>query len=195
MLEEEFSELMALAALETIDDEARQLADTYASTSEELEKELAELRDAVGTIPYGNELLPLSSNLKDRLFERIIEDTDRSASQANGTPASIEIRASERVWQTHPVPGITMSVLHIDPATRQISSLIRCEPGAHYPPHSHAGIEEIFMLEGDFTCDGKTYTSGDYILSACGSIHPLASTYDGCLFLVRTSMDNQFVEV
>jgi quercetin dioxygenase-like cupin family protein len=195
MLEEELSELMALAALEAVDDEARQLADAYASTSEELEQELAELRGAVGAIPYGNALLPLSSHLKDRLFERITEETDRNATQLGNSQAFTEIRASERVWQPHPVPGITMSVLHVDTATRQISSLIRCEPGAQYPPHIHAGIEEIFMLEGDFTCDGKTYASGDYLLSACGSTHALASTQAGCLFLVRTSMDNRFVEV
>ncbi|WP_019498925.1 cupin domain-containing protein [Pseudanabaena sp. PCC 6802] len=190
MLDPESSELIALAAIEALDDRSMQLADDYAATSVELERELAEMREAVGCIPYGNPTLPISSNLKERLFQRIAAEEDRATPQPT-QPASIAITAAERVWQPHPVPGLTMSVLHMDRATRQITSLIRCEPGAYYPEHSHAGTEEIFMLEGDFVCEGKTYSSGDYIVSASGSKHPPISTRDGCLFLVRASLDDR----
>jgi quercetin dioxygenase-like cupin family protein len=186
-MDQESSELIALAAIEAIDDQAMQLADDYAATSVELEQELAEMREAVGSIPYGNPTLPISSHLKQRLFQRIAAEEDRTAPQ----PASTAVTVADRVWQPHPVPGVTMSVLHLDPATRQITSLIRCEPGAYYPAHSHASTEEIFMLEGDFVCEGKTYSAGDYILSPSGSKHTPISTRDGCLFLVRASLDDR----
>lgn len=191
MLDPESSELIALAALEALDDQAMQLADDYAATSVELEQELSEMREAVGSIPYANPVLPISSNLKERLFQRIAAEEERATPQT-AQPASTIVTVAERVWQPHPVPGVTMSILHLDRATRQITLLIRCEPGINYPEHSHAGTEEIFMLEGDLICEGKTYNSGDYIVSACGSKHPPISSRDGCLFFVRTSLDDRF---
>ena len=193
MLEEEFSELMALAALEAVDDEAMLLADAYAATSAELEQELAEMRMAVGAIPYGNAPLPVSSDLKSRLFDRIAAEELSSAPAPTMLPFQA-IRSAEMVWQPHPVPGLSISVLHIDQATRQVSSLVRCEPGASYPVHRHAGVEEILMLEGDFICEDRIYGPGDYMLSGVGSIHNLIETRNGCLFFVRTSIDDQFVD-
>lgn len=194
MLDPESSELIALAALESLDDQAMQWADDYAATSIELEQELAEMRKAVSNIPYGNELLPISENLKERLFQRITanEESSIQPTARSMAPTSKAIKVAERVWQPHPVPGLTMSILNLDRATRLVTSLIRCEPGAYYPAHSHVGTEEIFMLEGEFICEGKTYASGDYILSSSGSKHAPISTRDGCLFLVRTSMDDRF---
>jgi quercetin dioxygenase-like cupin family protein len=189
-MDQESSELIALAAIEAIDDQAMQLADDYAATSVELEQELAEMREAVGSIPYGDSPLPISSHLKQRLFQRIAAEEDRSAPQTPQSSSTV-VTVGDRVWQPHPVPGVTMSVLHLDRATRQITSLIRCEPGACYPEHRHAATEEIFMLEGDLVCEGRTYVTGDYILSTSGSKHPPISTRDGCLFLVRTSMDDR----
>ncbi len=193
MLPEEFSELMALAALEAVDDEAIMLADTYASTSVELEQELAEMRRVVGAIPYGDTPLPISHNLKDRLFKRIANEEEQ-ANQPNADIVPFQaIRFSEMEWQPHPVPGVTIAVLHADPVTRRLSALVRCQPGVHYPVHRHAGIEEILMLEGNFVCDGNVYGVGDYLLSGSGSSHDPESP-DGCLFFVRTSMDDQFVD-
>jgi hypothetical protein len=191
MLPEEFSELIALAALEAVDDKAMLLADTYASTSVELEQELAEMRQAVGAIPYGDTLLPISPNLKDRLFERIVSEEEQASNlRANMLPFQA-IRFSEMEWQPHPVPGVTIAVLHTDPAMRQLSALVRCQPGVYYPIHRHAGIEEILMLEGQLICNGNTYGVGDYLLSGSNSAHDPESP-DGCLFFVRTSMDDQF---
>lgn len=192
MLEEEFSELIALAAIEAVDDQAMLLADAYAATSAELEQELAEMRMAVGAIPYGNVPLPVSSDLKSRLFDRIAAE-ESSAPAPTMLPFQA-IRSEEMVWHPHPVPGLTISVLHTDSVTRQMSALIRCQPGSSYPVHRHAGIEEILMLEGDFICEDRIYGPGDYMLSGVGSIHNLIETRNGCLFFVRTSMDNEFLD-
>ncbi len=192
MLPEEISKLMALAALEAVDLEAIRLADTYASTSMELEQELAEMRRAVGAIPYGNTPLPISPNLKNRLFDRITaEEAQVNEPIATDMMPFQAIRSSEMDWQPHPVPGVTIAILHADPLTRRLSALVRCQPGVHYPVHRHAGIEEILMLEGNFVCDGNTYGVGDYLRSGSGSAHAPNSP-NGCLFFVRTSLDDQY---
>jgi ChrR Cupin-like domain len=191
MLPEEFSELIALAALEAVDGEAMLLADTYASISVELEQELAEMRKAVGAIPYGDTLLPIPPKLKDRLFDRIAAEEEKASKPSADILPFQAIRLSEMEWQPHPVPGVTIAILHTDPKTRRLSALVRCQPGVHYPVHRHAGIEEILMLEGNFICNGNTYGVGDYLLSGSGSAHDPESP-DGCLFFVRTSMDDQF---
>jgi hypothetical protein len=192
MLPEEFSELMALAALEAVDQEAILLADTYASTSVELEQELAEMRGAVGVIPYGDTPLPISPNLKERLFDRIAaEEAQVSKPSAVDMMPFQATRFSEMEWHPHPVPGVTIAVLHANPVTRRLSALVRCQPGVYYPIHRHASIEEILMLEGELICNGNTYGVGDYLLSGSDSAHDPESP-DGCLFFVHTSMDDQF---
>jgi hypothetical protein len=45
------------------------------------------------------------------------------------------------------------------------------DAGAHYPSHSHAEIEELFMLSGDLHVEGQLMRSGDYCRGDSGSVH------------------------
>jgi len=44
----------------------------------------------------------------------------------------------------------------------RVSMLVRLAPGAAYPPHRHAGIEELYLLDGELMIDDKTLHPGDY---------------------------------
>lgn len=97
-------------------------------------------------------------------------------------------RAAEVDWQPLDEPGITgiyVKSLRYDPETgRSPTILLRFEPGARYPVHSHPAGEEIYVLEGDIHLGKDHLHAGDYIYTAPGNIHAVR-TDGGCIVLLN----------
>jgi anti-sigma factor ChrR (cupin superfamily) len=139
---------------------------------------------AIAPIVYAETPLDVPASLKQRLFNRIQLETE--------VGDFVALRSGELQWKPHPVKGLMMAVLKIDRQKREISALIRAEVTVDYPSHRHATGEEIFMLEGELIDRGVTYKAGDYLYSKTGSVHsPVAIA--GCMFLVKTSLDDKFL--
>ena len=102
-------------------------------------------------------------------------------------------RPDEFAWQPL-APGIFLKTLYQDAARNYHTSLVRMEAGAHYPSHSHAEIEELFMLSGDLHLEGQRMRPGDYCRGDAGSAHGETFTDTGCLFLLMASQENKIVE-
>ncbi|MEE3719062.1 cupin domain-containing protein [Tumidithrix elongata RA019] len=190
-IQEDIQDLLALAALDAIADRDRQVVEDLATDDPELETELRSLQTAANALAYAEPTLPVPASLKQRLFERI-QPAQKSPEEVPTSPAFWSVRAAEVKWQPHSVQGVSIAILRDDPVKRLVSALVRCEAGAVYPSHRHAIGEEIFMLEGDLVDNGVTYTVGDFLYSTQDSVHAPSSTH-GCVFLVRTSMDDVFV--
>jgi anti-sigma factor ChrR (cupin superfamily) len=64
--------------------------------------------------------------------------------------------------------------------------LVRLAPGAEYPPHTHAGVEEVYMLHGVIVDEKKLYP-GDYLRSEPGTTDHRVWTDTGCSCVLLTS--------
>lgn len=63
--------------------------------------------------------------------------------------------------------------------------VLSMSPGSTLPSHPHTGIEELYVLSGSCTLDGRTLVAGDYHRAAAQSTHPDTHTLDdGCDVLV-----------
>lgn len=60
--------------------------------------------------------------------------------------------------------------------------LVRMEPGARIPPHTHALPEFIYVLEGELHVAGKDLTAGCVSIAAPGSEHLDVHSTTGCTF-------------
>jgi len=109
-------------------------------------------------------------------------DTGRSTVRAGATP-----------WEKSGFLGIMIRRLHVDPAQDRQTILVRMEAGASYFPHRHDAAEESFVLEGDVTADGETLTADDYHRAAAGSLHGAQTTESGCLLLIISSTQDDFL--
>jgi quercetin dioxygenase-like cupin family protein len=198
--DEEFNILAALQAFDTIDESESRALEEKLKESPELENELTALEATIAAIGYTAPPIPVAPDLKNRLFQRIAELSITSTEAVNSEPVAEEssninpphfIRRSHEVkWKSFGVAGISIGRLFADKEKREITSLIRLEPGSEFPLHRHGGVEEIFVLEGDLVVDGEVCCQGDYIRSFPGSIHaPI--TQSGCVVLVKSSMDNE----
>ena len=68
--------------------------------------------------------------------------------------------------------------------------LIKMDPGASVPLHSHGGKEYILVLEGSFCDEYGKYSRGDIQINDQQIKHtPIASQKDGCICLTITEKD------
>jgi quercetin dioxygenase-like cupin family protein len=126
----------------------------------------------------------------------VLENSSDAASSPQSNHDGVTMLSSllsSLKWKPYQVPGTEIVVLNVNHRTSQIVCLFKAEAGKRYPLHSHAGTEEIFMLAGDLVDGDRIYRAGDYIRSEPGSTHaPI--TQEGCIFLVRTSLSDKFLE-
>jgi len=62
------------------------------------------------------------------------------------------------------------------------SALLRYQPGASVPTHTHAGFEHIYVLAGSQSDSKNTYRRGDLLISPPGTSHAIVSE-EGCVVL------------
>lgn len=88
-------------------------------------------------------------------------------------------------WQASPSPQVWRRQLERDGGEcARATSIVRYDPGAHFPEHGHEFGEEIIVLDGVFSDQHGDYGPGTYIKNPPGSQHAPFSV-DGCTLFVK----------
>ena len=85
------------------------------------------------------------------------------------------------------VPGLVsgLMVLPLHAYGSEHVALVRWAPGTVFQPHSHAGGEEILVLDGVFQDEHGTYPAGSWLRNPPASVHRPWSAV-GCTIWVKT---------
>lgn len=153
----------------------------HLSTCPNCRREMEALRsvtDAVASQPP--DLLRPSEALWERVAHRIADETGEPP-----MPARAE-RYAEPAWEAVG-QGISCKVLATDSESEGISMLVRLEPGAAYPPHRHAGVEELHLLYGELWIDSRKLSPGDYYRAEPGTSDRRVWSETGCTCVLVTS--------
>ena len=102
-------------------------------------------------------------------------------------PGVTGVRTSTEAWIPSPVPGVEYKLIARDAERGVRTQLVRFAPGARYPRHRHAGIEEIFLLEGSVSVNGIVLRAGDYCRSEPGTEEIGTYSETGGLALIVSS--------
>ena len=94
-------------------------------------------------VAWPTDVLRPSAPLWERLAQRIAEETGRET-------AVLSHARSVQLCQ----------LLATDADKRRVTMLVRLAPGAEYPPHRHAGVEELHLLHGEVIVDDRTLYPG-----------------------------------
>ncbi|MGE4061944.1 MAG: cupin domain-containing protein [Rhodospirillaceae bacterium] len=121
-----------------------------------------------------------AADLGARLAARIAAD-DRGP-RATGPRAEW----SEPAWD-QVAAGIECKLLAVAPAQSRVSMLVRLAPGAGYPAHMHAGVEELYLLSGELWIDERKLKPGGYNYAAPGTSDFRVWSETGCTCLLVTS--------
>jgi anti-sigma factor ChrR (cupin superfamily) len=65
--------------------------------------------------------------------------------------------------------------------------LVRLVPGGEYPPHMHAGVEELHLLDGELWIDERKLYPGDYNRAEPGTGDKRVWSETGCTCVLITS--------
>lgn len=160
--------------------EARDLH-AHLAACETCREELATLQPVVDSFTaWPTAVLRPSASLWDQLVTRIAAETD---GKALPPPPAEWI---EPDWEAV-APGISCKLLSSDSQRDRVSMLVRLEPGVEYPPHTHAGAEELHLLEGELWIDDRKLSPGDYYSAMAGSADSRVWSETGCTCLLITS--------
>jgi hypothetical protein len=84
-------------------------------------------------------------------------------------------------------PGIECKLFATDTERHRVSMLVRLAPGARYPAHTHADVEELHLLEGELWIDERQLFPGDYSCRGPGEDDELVWSETGCTCFLGTS--------
>jgi len=165
----------ALAPSEVADAEA------HIASCADCQRELESLRSVVHQfVSWPSDVLRPTTSLQGRLARRIAEETGRE-------PILPPARHwSEPEWE-QVAPGIECKPLATDTERHRVSMLVRLAPGANYPAHTHAGVEELHLLDGELWIDERKLFPGDYNYGAPGTGDQRVWSETGCTCLLVTS--------
>jgi len=149
------------------------------------QRELEGLRPVLARlVAWPTDILRPTGDLGQRLAERIAEE---------GTAPAAPLAAcgwSEPAW-ARVAPGIECQLFATDPERRRVSMLVRLAPGASYPAHTHADVEELHLLEGELWIDDRRLEPGDYNVGAPGASDYRVWSETGCTCLLVTSSEDR----
>lgn len=167
--------LRALPPVETADTEA------HLSTCPTCQRELRALLPVVDAFAsWPADVLRPPEALWERVAHRIADESCGRAMLARVG------EYSEPRWEIVG-PGIACKILATDNEHDRISMLVRLDPGAEYPPHVHAGVEELHLLHGELWIDDRKLSPGDYHRAEASTSDRRVWSATGCTCVLMTS--------
>ena len=144
-------------------------------------QELERLRAVADVFVFWpTDVLRSPASLQERLARRIAAETGDDPAPP---PPSQWV---EPAWE-EVAPGISCKLMATDPMNHRVSMLVRLAPGVEYPPHAHAGREELFLLEGELWINDRKLHPGDYNRAEAGSVDTRVWSETGCTCVLITS--------
>jgi anti-sigma factor ChrR (cupin superfamily) len=144
-------------------------------------EEMEALRSVAGSLAFWpSEFVRPPASLRERLALRIAAETGEM-------PFIPPTRQwDEPTWE-EVAPGIFCKLLATDTDRHRVSMLVRLAPGVEYPPHTHAGREELFLLDGELWIDDRKLYPGDYNRAEVLSSDKRVWSETGCTCVLITS--------
>ena len=99
-----------------------------------------------------------------------------------------EVFGSQLKTDRFPFPSdgdVTLAVRNADYTLAPVMLHVGMKAGAVIPAHLHKGMAEaLYVVEGDFTNEGKQYQAGTSLHFKAGKVHGPHATKNGCKLLV-----------
>jgi hypothetical protein len=159
-------------------------AEAHIASCPDCRRELEVVRPVVDRFTsWPADVLRPPGSLQQRLTRRIAEETGM---QPVRPPPP---RRFEPEWE-QVAPGIECKLLAADRERGRVSMLVRLAPGASYPPHTHAGVEELHLLAGELWIDERKLRPGDYNCGVPEASDHRVWSQTGCTCVLITSTED-----
>jgi quercetin dioxygenase-like cupin family protein len=175
------SELTSAYAAQALPASDVAAAEAHIAGCPHCQRELAALRPVVDRfVSWPTDVLRPPTSLQARLAQRIAAETGKEPVP----PPAPQWREPD--WE-QVAPGIECKLLATDGERHRVSMLVRLAPGARYPAHTHAGVEELHLLDGELWIDERKLLPGDYNYGPPGASDERVWSETGCTCVLVTS--------
>ncbi len=151
---------------------------TSCSECREALRSLSSVADSFNSLP--KDILRSPDSMWSRLQQRLGEE----AGEESVLPEVLAWREPE--WEIV-APGISCKLLATDTQRDRVSMLVRLAPDTAYPPHLHAGVEELFLLNGELWVEDRKLHPGDYNREEPGTADKHVWSETRCICVLITS--------
>jgi len=175
------SELTCAYALWALPSSEVLAAERHIASCAQCERELEILIPIVAALAsWPADVLRPNGSLGARLARRIEAESARQ-------PVMPAARTwVEPAWEDV-APGISCKLLATDTDRHIVSMLVSLVPGGSYPAHTHAGVEELHLLNGELWIDDRKLCAGDYNRAEPGTGDQRVWSETGCACVLVTS--------
>ena len=168
-------------AIHALPPEEAAAVEVHIASCSHCREQLETLRPVVDSFVFWpTDVLRPSASLQERLAHRIAAETGENLVLP---PAR---QWHEPAWE-EVAPGIFCKLMSTDTKAHRVSMLVRLLPGVEYPAHTHAGLEELFLLDGELWIDGRKLYPGDYNRAEALSGDKRVWSETGCTCVLITS--------
>jgi anti-sigma factor ChrR (cupin superfamily) len=176
----EQAELVSVYALRALPASEASAVEAHLAVCSRCRRDLETLRPVVERFAgWPIDVLRPAASLWDRLVERIATNEQPSAAEP-------KVPCQEPEWE-EVARGIHCKLLASNAAQDRVSMLVRLAPGIEYPPHTHAGTEELHLLHGELWIDDRKLFPGDYSRAEPGTGDSRVWSETGCTCVLITS--------
>jgi anti-sigma factor ChrR (cupin superfamily) len=177
----EYPERVFLYAVHALPSSEASVVGAHIAACADCRQEMETLRPIIESFAaWPHDVLRPPAALWERLARRIGADTGEEPKW----PAPP--RWTEPEWKGV-APGISCKLLSTDADRNRVSMLVRLAPGTEYPPHRHAGVEELHLLDGELMIGERKLYPGDYNRAEAGTVDRRVWSETGCTCVLLTS--------
>jgi anti-sigma factor ChrR (cupin superfamily) len=175
------AELVCAYAMQALPSSDVPAVESHISSCSPCRRELETLRPIIDSfVSWPTDVLRPAASLQGRLARRI-------SAQTGGEPVLPAARQwSEPEWE-EVASGIFCKLLATDTEKHRVSMLVRLAPGVDYPPHTHGGVEELHLLDGELWIEDRKLHPGDYNRAEPGTADKRVWSETGCTCVLITS--------
>jgi anti-sigma factor ChrR (cupin superfamily) len=182
----ERTELVGPYALAALEPAETKLMEAHLPTCAECQHEYRMLTPVTRALTgwRAQAMSPVSAWTRLKKYIASQDRRDRVVPPEAGSP--IAPSWPEPQWR-EAAPGISCKLLSTDVETNLVSMLVRLLPGVAYPPHRHAAVEELYLLEGELWIEDRKLLPGDFNRAERGTADQRVWSGTGCMCLLITS--------
>ena len=184
----EHSELTCAYVAQALTSSESAVAEAHIASCSECQREVEALRPVLNQfVSWPTDVLRPSTSLQARLALRLADETGEPPVLPSGS------QWSEPEWE-EVAPGIECKLLATDTERHRVSMLVRLAPSARYPAHTHAGVEQLHLLDGELWIDERKLFPGDYNYGAPGAGDERVWSETGCTCVLVTSTKDVLID-